>query len=90
MNPNIASSCNVITSNRLLSAGTGEQSIVKAQVVNVYGQPLQNKTVNFSISVGDGSLAPVTDITDSNGESHTTYTVGTAVTTSTITAVVNI
>jgi hypothetical protein len=80
--------CNVVSQKQIVGANTAETSVVTAQVVNIYGDPLENKTVNFAVSSGDGSVSPSSDTTDSLGEATTTYTVGSTVGTSTITATV--
>jgi hypothetical protein len=90
MTSDTASFCNVVSSNRMLAASTNETSTVTAQVMNIYGVPLYNKTVAFSVSSGDGSVSPASVTTNINGEAQTTYTVGTAVTTSVVTATVSV
>lgn len=80
----------VVNSNKqVLSAGTAETAIITAQVINVYGEPKSNKTVSFSVSAGDGAISPTVDCSDVNGEATTTYTVGSAVGTATITVSVS-
>ena len=79
---------NVVFGEQILGANTGSTCAVKAQVVNVYGSPLQGKSVQFSVSSGDGSVSPSSDITDSLGEATTTYTVGATVGLTKITAIV--
>jgi len=90
MSPTTAAFCNVKVNNRVLDAGTGEDSTVIAQVMNTFGYPLSGKTVSFSISAGDGSISPASAITNVSGEALSVYTVGSSITTSTITAAVNI
>jgi hypothetical protein len=90
MTPSTAAFCNIVSSNKLLPAGTGQTSLIEAQVMNVYGLPLQSKTVNFTITAGDGSVSPASSVSNSEGVATTTYTVGDSVTSSTITATVNI
>jgi len=80
--------CNVVSQKQILGASTAENSSVTAQVLNVYGDPLVSKTVNFDVSSGDGSVSPSSDITDAVGEAATTYTVGATVGTATIRATV--
>lgn len=90
MTPTTAAFCNVVSNYRMLAAGTNDTSVVEAQVMNTYGDPLENKTVAFSVTAGDGSLSPASATTNASGVAISTYTVGTAITTSTITATVNI
>jgi hypothetical protein len=80
----------VVTSDKqVLSAGTAETAVITAQVINVYGEPKSNKTVTFSVSAGDGAISPTTGCSDVNGEETTTYTVGSAVGTASITVSVS-
>ena len=88
--PTTAAFCNVVSNTRLLAAGTNQTSLVTAQVMNTYGEPLPGKTVSFTITAGDGSLNPASAVTNNSGEASSTYTVGTAVTVSTVVATVNI
>lgn len=88
MDEDQAAFCNVVSQKQIMGANTAVTSEVTAQVLNVYGNPLEYKSVSFSITSGDGSISPATDITDDHGEANTTYTVGATVGTSTISAVV--
>lgn len=85
-----AAFCNVVSASRLLPAGTNQTSTVTAEVMNIYGTALSGKTVNFSVTSGDGSVSPASATTNSGGVASTTYTVGTAVSTTEITATVSI
>jgi hypothetical protein len=80
--------CNVISEKQIMAANTSETAEVAAQVINVYGDVLASKSVSFSVSSGDGAVSPATDTTDGSGEAQTTYTVGSTVGASTITATV--
>ena len=88
MEEDTASFCNVVSSKQIVGANTGEISTATAQVLNAYGDPLESKTVAFSVSSGDGSVSPSSDTTDALGEASTTYTVGSTVGTSSLRAVV--
>jgi len=90
MTADTAAFCNVVTRTKLLAAGTSQTSTIVGQVMSVYGEPLSGKTVNFSVTAGDGAISPASAVTNVSGEAEATYTVGTAVTTSTITASVSI
>jgi hypothetical protein len=79
---------NVVFQKQILAANTGEVTTVAAQVLNVYGSPLSGKTVQFSVSEGDGSVSPASSVTDALGEATTTYTVGATVGTARVTVIV--
>lgn len=78
--------CNVVTEEKIMSAGQSTTSDITATVLNVYGEPLSSKTVAFSISDGDGSISGSPACTNSSGIAEAVYTVGTTVGTATITA----
>ena len=78
--------CNVVSSEKIMSAGTGSLSSINATVLNVYGEPLQSKTVTFSVSAGDGAVPSSTFCTNASGIASTIYTVGNTVGIVTITA----
>lgn len=59
-----------------LRAGTSDNTIVTAEVINAWGDPLSGKSVSFIVSNGDGAVSPSSDSTDGNGEANTTYTAG--------------
>jgi hypothetical protein len=80
--------CNVVSVKQIMGANTSETSSVTAQVLNVFGDPLIGKTVNFDVSSGDGSVSPASDTTDALGEASTVYTVGSTVGAATIRATV--
>ena len=90
MTPDTASFCHLSTRTRLLPAGTNSTSSVVGRVMNAFGVGLTGKTVAFSVTAGDGSFSPASAVTNISGEAVSTYTTGTAVTTSTLTATVNI
>ncbi len=71
-----------------LPAGTAQQTLVNADVINPWGEPLAGKVVTFAVTEGDGATAPSTDTTDSEGRATTQFTVGSTVGVSTITATV--
>lgn len=54
-----------------------DSSTVTAEVINAWGEPLDGKTVNFSVTTGDGAVSPPSDTTDVNGEATTTFLAGT-------------
>lgn len=86
MDENDVAFCNVSSVEKIMGAGTSDQSAVTATVLNVYGEPLSGKTVTFTVSAGDGAVSPSTDCTTASGTASTTYTVGATVGTTTITA----
>jgi hypothetical protein len=86
MDENDVAFCNVTSSEKIMSAGTSESSNIDATVLNVYGEPMSSKTVAFSVSAGDGAITTTPVCTNASGVASTTYTVGTAVGTSTVTA----
>ena len=89
LNATKAAFVNVTSDKQVLAAGTLETATVTAQVLNVYGQVKSNKSMTFTVSAGDGALSPAIGCSDGNGEDTTTYTVGSAVGTSTITVTVS-
>jgi hypothetical protein len=78
--------CNVAAIDKVMSAGSGDSTTVTATVLNPYGEPLESKTVAFSVSAGDGAVSPSTGCTTASGVSSATYTVGSTVGTSTLSA----
>lgn len=72
-----------------LRAGTSDTTTVRANVINCWGEPLQGKTVNFSVTQGDGAVNPASDTTDILGEAITDYNVGTTPGAVQITAVIS-
>ncbi len=78
--------CNVVSAEKIMSAGTSTTSDVVATVLNVYGEPLSAKTVSFTVSAGDGAMTGTPTCTNASGIGSATYTVGTTVGTTTITA----
>lgn len=59
-----------------LRAGTSDNTIVTAEVINAWGDPLSGKTVSFIVSNGDGAVSPANDSTDGTGKAFTTYNAG--------------
>jgi hypothetical protein len=43
------------------------------------GNPYANRVVTFSVIQGDGSVSPLVDTTNANGEAYTVFTAGTNV-----------
>jgi len=90
---------NVNAEDPTLAAGTGTGTNVIASVCNAWGVPLSGKTISFSVTDGDGSIAPATRLTDSDGvanqpvgggsPAYPVFTVGSSVSPSTITATVS-
>lgn len=78
--------CNVVSNEKIMSAGTSATSSVVASVLNIYGEPLSAKTVAFTVSAGAGAVSPASDCTNASGIAETTYTVGATVGITTITA----
>lgn len=89
LNETKAGFVNVTSDKQVLAAGTGEAATITAQVLNVYGEPKSAKTMSFSITAGDGAISPATGCSDGSGEDTTTYTVGSAVGTASITVSVS-
>lgn len=89
LNEGKAGFVNVTSDKQVLAAGTAETATVTAQVLNVYGEPKSAKTMTFSVSAGDGAVSPSTGCSDGSGLDTTTYTVGAAVGTATITVTVS-
>jgi hypothetical protein len=71
-----------------LPAGTSQQTLVNADVINAWGEILSGKTVTFTVTAGDGAVSPATDTTDGAGRATTTFAVGSTVGVSTVTATV--
>jgi len=71
-----------------LPAGTAQQTIVNADVINAWGETLNGKVVTFAVTAGDGAVSPSTDTTVSGGRAFTQFTVGSTVGVSTVTATV--
>jgi hypothetical protein len=59
-----------------LTVGVGEQSELTALVRDSIGNLVKNKTVEFLITEGTGSVSPGTDVTDSQGIAKSVYTAG--------------
>ena len=78
--------CNVVSEEKIMSAGTSTTSNIVATVLNVYGEPLSSKTVAIAVSSGDGAISGSPTCTNSSGVASAVYTVGTTVGTTTITA----
>lgn len=57
-----------------LTVGVGEQSELTALVRDGDGNLVKNKTVEFLIETGTGSVSPGTDVTDSQGIAKSVYT----------------
>ena len=55
----------------------GTSTPVKVRVTNVYGDPIPGTTVTFTLTAGNGSVAPASALTDVNGIAMTTWTLGT-------------
>jgi hypothetical protein len=71
-----------------MPAGTAQQTLVNAEVVNAWGEELPGKDVTFAVTAGDGAVSPSTDTTNASGVATTQFTVGSTVGVSTITATV--
>jgi len=57
-----------------------------AQVTNIYGLPVANVSVGFSITAGNGSISSPGGTTDTSGQIDTTLTLGTIAGTNTVEA----
>jgi hypothetical protein len=71
-----------------MPAGTAQSTLVHADVINAWGEPLDGKDVTFQVTAGDGAVTPSTDTTISGGRATTQFTVGATVGVSTVTATV--
>jgi len=71
-----------------LPAGTAQQTLVNADVINAWGETLNGKIVTFAVTAGDGAVTPSTGVTVSGGRAVTQFTVGSTVGVSTVTATV--
>jgi len=58
-------------------------------VVNQFGEPLKNVTVNWTITAGGGSVSSTPTLTDETGKSSVTYTTGPTSGTATVNAQVH-
>ena len=87
--PSLSATAAVNVDDFSLRAGTTDTTTVRAEVINAWGDPLLGKTVDFSVTQGDGVVAPASDATDAAGEATTTYTVGSTPGAVRITAVVS-
>jgi len=78
----------------LISSGNGQSAVVNTnlpanpvvQVVDQFGNPVENETVNFGVASGGGSVSPASATTDSNGQASFTHTMGTVVGANSVTA----
>ena len=68
--------CDLSSSEPIVAANSLDTSLITAFVVNLYGEPLENKTVNFSVISGDGAVSPASDCTTASGTATTTFTAG--------------
>ncbi|MCK5020269.1 MAG: hypothetical protein KAS32_24735, partial [Candidatus Peribacteraceae bacterium] len=78
--------CNIVSSDSILPASSSYSATITARVVNMFGSPLQGKSISFSITSGDGSLSPTYGCSTSSGTVSTTFTAASSVGTSVITA----
>lgn len=58
-------------------AGTALPTPVSVKVTDADGKAVPNVLVQFSVTGGGGSISPLADTTDSNGQALTTWTLGT-------------
>lgn len=89
LNETKAGFVNVTSDKQVLAAGTAETATITGQVLNVYGEPKTAKTMAFTVSAGDGAISPASGCSGVDGKDSTTYTVGSAVGTATITVTVS-
>lgn len=66
--------CNVVSSEPVIPASSGYQTAITAHVVNLYGDPLQGKSVIFTVTAGGGSLSEAYVCTTSSGTASTLFT----------------
>ena len=71
-----------------MPAGTANQTFVNADVINAWGEVLNGKVVTFQVTSGDGVTAPPSDTTVGDGRATVTFTVGSSVGVSVVTATV--
>lgn len=76
------------TSNKWVTAGSGETSTITAWVEN-NSSPLSGVTVTFAVDGTDGTVSPVQTVTDHDGSATVTFRPGTVAGTATITATVS-
>lgn len=67
-----------------IAAGTTSAPLV-IQLVDQFGNPVANTTVNWAVTAGTGTLSSATATTDATGHAQVTYTTGAVPGTSTIT-----
>lgn len=78
--------CNVVPNDTILPASSDYTTTVTALVTNMFGIPLQNKTVTFSLTAGGGSISSATACTSYSGTATTTFTASSITGTSIVTA----
>lgn len=71
-----------------LPAGTSQQTFVRAEVINAWGEFLNGKAVTFAVTAGDGAVSPASAVTSGTGQANTQFTVGSTVGVSQVTATV--
>jgi Mg-chelatase subunit ChlD len=59
------------------SVTVGENSTITANVMDDYGNPVENVTVSFNVTIGNGTLSNLTNRTDVNGTAIVILTVDT-------------
>jgi hypothetical protein len=85
----LAAFINLNSSDIVMPAGVGDTALITATVINCWGEPKADKTVEFWISSGDGSIIPIDSETDSLGKCRATFYGGANVGVTQINAVVN-
>lgn len=73
IDPLIAAFSSINLDDATLRAGTSDYANVTVEVINAWGDPLANKTVNYQVIQGDGIVNPVSAITNSNGIAVDSY-----------------
>jgi len=86
LDPTSVAFTDVVVSDPVIPADSSYQTTVTAHVANLYGDPLSNKLVTFSVTTGGGSVTPATACTTSSGTASTTFTADSVIGTSIITA----
>lgn len=81
----------LLASPAIIAANAVSTSVVTAVVKDQYGAPVVARLVTFEVPVGAGygSIAPLTDNTDSNGRASSVYTAGDDALTVAVTATVS-
>lgn len=75
--PNIVAFSAVNVEDFSLRAGTSDTTNVNVEVIGAWGDPLNGKTVNYVVGIGDGFMNPAQSTTSGSGLATSQYQVGT-------------